>query len=109
MIWCEPSYMKQFHCIADKCSDTCCAGWEIVLDEDAIERYEQTEGSFGKRLLQEIKRDGEREDLIKRHAERIRTAYLSTPVTQKDQPEGGKEERKKETMAEIYSRLFGKK
>lgn len=59
MIWCEPSYMKQFHCIADKCSDTCCAGWEIVLDEDAIERYEQTEGSFGKRLLQEIKRDGE--------------------------------------------------
>lgn len=59
MIWCEPSYMKQFHCIADKCSDTCCAGWEIVLDEDALERYEQTEGSFGKRLRQEIKRDGE--------------------------------------------------
>ena len=46
MIWCEPSYIKEFHCIADKCSDTCCAGWEIVLDEDALERYEQTEGSF---------------------------------------------------------------
>lgn len=59
MIWCEPSYIKAFHCIADKCGDTCCAGWEIVLDEDALECYEQTEGSFGKRLRQEIKRDGE--------------------------------------------------
>ena len=53
MIWCEPSYMKEFRCTADKCSDTCCAGWEIVLDDDALERYEQTEGSFGKRLRRE--------------------------------------------------------
>ena len=66
-------------------------------------------GQYAKEIAGEIERDGEREDLIKRQAERIRTAYLSTPVTQKDQPEAGKEERKKETMAEIYSRLFGKK
>ena len=66
-------------------------------------------GQCAKEIAGEIERDGEREDLIKRQAERNRTAYLSTPVTQKDQPQGGKEERKKETMAEIYSRLFGKK
>ena len=66
-------------------------------------------GQCAKEIAGEIERDGEREDLIKRQAERIRTAYLSTPVTQKDQPEGGKEERKMETMAEIYDRLFGKK
>lgn len=66
-------------------------------------------GQCAKEISGEIERDGEREDLIKRQAERIRTAYLSTPVTQKEQPEGGKEERKKETMAEIYDRLFGKK
>ena len=67
-------------------------------------------GQCAKEIAGEIERDGEREDLIKRQAERLRTAYLSTPVGQKDeQPEGGKEERKKETMAEIYSRLFGKK
>lgn len=67
-------------------------------------------GQCMKEISGEIERDGEREDLIKRQAERIRTAYLSTPVTQKEQqPEGGKEERKKETMAEIYDRLFGKK
>lgn len=66
-------------------------------------------GQCMKEISGEIERDGEREDLIKRQAERIRTAYLSTPVTQKEQPEGSKEERKKETMAEIYDRLFGKK
>lgn len=66
-------------------------------------------GQCMKEISGEIERDGEREDLIKRQAERIRTAYLSTPVTQKEQPEGGKEDRKKETMAEIYDRLFGKK
>ena len=66
-------------------------------------------GQCAKEIAGEIERDGEREDLIKRQAERIRTAYLSTPVTKKDQREGGKEERKKETMAEIYARLFGKK
>ena len=67
-------------------------------------------GQCAKEIAGEIERDGEREELIKRQAERIRTAYLSTPVTQKDQPEdSGKEERKKETMAEIYDRLFGKK
>lgn len=66
-------------------------------------------GQCAKEIAGEIERDGEREDLIKRQAERIRTAYLSTPVAQKEQPEGGKEDRKKETMAEIYDRLFGKK
>ena len=67
-------------------------------------------GQCSTEIAGEIKRDGEREDLIKRQAERIRTAYLSTPVAQKEQSEGsGKEERKKETMAEIYDRLFGKK
>ena len=66
-------------------------------------------GQCAKEIAGEIEGDRELEDLIKRQAERIRTAYLSTPVTQKDQPESGKEERKKETMAEIYARLFGKK
>ena len=66
-------------------------------------------GQCAKEIAGEIERDGEREDLIKRQAERIRTAYLSTPVGQNEQSEGGKEERKKETMAEIYARLFGKK
>ena len=56
----------------------------------------------------EIKRDGDREGLIKRQADTIRNAYLHTAVEQKGEDEG-KKEAKKETMGEIYERLFGKK
>ena len=55
----------------------------------------------------EIKRDTDRESLIKRQADTIRNAYLHTAVEQKGEDEG-KKEAKKETMGEIYERLFGK-
>ena len=54
-----------------------------------------------------IKRDGDREGLIKRQADTIRNAYLHTAVDQKGEGEGNKEA-KKETMGEIYERLYGK-
>ena len=57
---CEPSYIKEFHCTASACQDTCCAGWEIVLDEEALDRYKNVGGSFGEKLKKEIKtEDGE--------------------------------------------------
>lgn len=57
---CEPSYIKEFHCTAAACRDTCCAGWEIVLDEEALHRYKKVSGAFGERLKKEIKtEDGE--------------------------------------------------
>ena len=64
-------------------------------------------GQCVKEIDGEIKRDGDREGLIKRQADTIRNAYLHTAVEQKGEEEG-KKEAKKETMAEIYSRLFGK-
>lgn len=45
-----PSYFKKFSCIADKCPDTCCMGWEVNLDPDSIERYRSVHGDFGKKL-----------------------------------------------------------
>lgn len=54
-----PKYFNEFKCIADKCEDTCCAGWEVVIDEDAYEAYQQVKGSFGDRLRSEIVNDGE--------------------------------------------------
>ena len=27
-----PDYYKDFQCIADKCKDSCCIGWEIMID-----------------------------------------------------------------------------
>ncbi len=59
MMECEPSYYKKFRCIAGECSDTCCAGWEIVLDEEAFARYRKVQGSFGEKLKKEIRQEGE--------------------------------------------------
>lgn len=34
-----PSFYHQFQCIADKCTDTCCVGWEIDIDEKTQNKY----------------------------------------------------------------------
>lgn len=54
-----PKYFNEFKCIADKCEDTCCAGWEVVIDDEAYEAYQKVKGSFGDRLRNEIINDGE--------------------------------------------------
>ena len=36
-----PEYYKEFKCIADKCPDTCCAGWKIMIDDKSLEKYRQ--------------------------------------------------------------------
>lgn len=45
-----PDYYKEFKCIAGDCTDSCCAGWEVDVDEKAQEYYVTVEGDFGKRL-----------------------------------------------------------
>lgn len=47
-------YYKDFKCIADKCKDSCCIGWEIDIDEDTYEYYRSVDGPFGKRLQQHM-------------------------------------------------------
>lgn len=49
-----PDYFKEFKCIASKCEDTCCAGWEIVIDDETYNKYQRVEGEFGERLRDEI-------------------------------------------------------
>ena len=41
MIYTIPDYYKEFHCIADKCEDTCCAGWQIVIDDKSLAKYKK--------------------------------------------------------------------
>lgn len=50
MILRVPSYYKDFHCIADKCQDSCCIGWEIDIDEDTFDYYKSVDGEIGERL-----------------------------------------------------------
>ncbi|WP_349399607.1 flagellin lysine-N-methylase [Clostridium perfringens] len=55
-----PNYFNEFKCIASECEDTCCAGWEIVIDDETHKCYENVEGEFGEILRSKIvKSDGE--------------------------------------------------
>lgn len=45
-----PDYYRDFKCIAGACEDTCCAGWEVDVDEDSFRRYKRAAGSIGNRL-----------------------------------------------------------
>ena len=49
-----PNYYRKFQCTADRCPDTCCAGWQIVIDEETLEKYHKYEGPFGNRLANSI-------------------------------------------------------
>lgn len=49
-----PYYFKDFKCIASKCTDTCCAGWEIIIDDESYNKYKKVSTDFGKRLNSEI-------------------------------------------------------
>ena len=46
----KPSYYDRFHCIGSACSDTCCANWEIEVDEESDGRYAALTGVIGERM-----------------------------------------------------------
>lgn len=52
-----PKYFKEFSCIADKCPDTCCAGWEADLDDAIIKKYKTIDGELGKRIQTHLSED----------------------------------------------------
>ena len=54
MITTRPDYYDKFKCIADKCQDSCCIGWEIDIDPDTLKIYENESGTLGERLKQNI-------------------------------------------------------
>ena len=45
-----PVYYEKFKCIAERCRHSCCVGWEIDVDRDAICRYESL-GEAGREIL----------------------------------------------------------
>lgn len=54
MLYTIPDYYKEFSCVADKCEDTCCAGWQIVIDEKSQKKYKKVRGNFRNRLLHSV-------------------------------------------------------
>lgn len=60
-----PHYYGQFHCLASDCPDTCCAGWEVVVDQETMTQYEglgKESTELQKRITAALGQDGD--DLI---------------------------------------------
>lgn len=51
-----PNYYPAFRCIASACRHTCCVGWEIDVDQEALDYYDTVEGPLGARLREQIDR-----------------------------------------------------
>lgn len=58
-----PDYFDKFHCIADRCHHSCCAGWEVEIDEKTFEYYKTVPGAFGERLKQNMS-EGDEDSFI---------------------------------------------
>lgn len=49
-----PEYLYDFQCDASACSDTCCVGWNIMIDPVSLKKYRKYPGFFGNRLKNSI-------------------------------------------------------
>lgn len=54
MIYIKPSFYDEFKCIASRCKDNCCIGWEVDVDEDSYNKYCSVKGDFGEKLKEKI-------------------------------------------------------
>lgn len=45
-----PTYYEKFICLADKCPDSCCKGWDIVIDDITNDYYKTVNGDIGAKL-----------------------------------------------------------
>lgn len=44
----KPKFFDSFKCIADRCPDTCCAGWDVEIDDRSAEKYKEENGKLKK-------------------------------------------------------------
>ena len=49
-----PAYMSSFSCLMGECKHTCCAGWEIDIDQETFHRYQHVPGEIGAKLKEKI-------------------------------------------------------
>lgn len=54
MLYVKPDYYDRFKCIAHQCEATCCAGWQIVIDEESLERYKEEKSAYRETLHRRI-------------------------------------------------------
>ena len=49
-----PAYYTQFSCIADRCTHSCCIGWEIDVDAQTRALYDTLDGDYAKAIRTSI-------------------------------------------------------
>lgn len=49
----EPQYLQSFHCTTSDCQDSCCTGWDVVIDQDTYNVYQECQDKFLKLLFRE--------------------------------------------------------
>lgn len=54
MIYSYPDFYKEFKCVAGDCTDTCCSAWQIVIDDESLEKYEAYDGEYKETLRRNI-------------------------------------------------------
>lgn len=55
-----PAYFDKFKCLADKCTDTCCAGWDVYVDGETVKKYRELSCDMGERIRSSLEQvDGE--------------------------------------------------
>lgn len=76
MIYIKPSFYDNFKCIASKCTDNCCIGWEIDIDEVSFDKYNKLQGALGDEIRSKItvSEDGSR---CFEHSENDRCPFLN--------------------------------
>ena len=52
-----PAYFEDFRCIAERCEDSCCKEWEVLVDDEAAGRYLLLQGALGDALRQYLYQD----------------------------------------------------
>ena len=52
-----PKYYVKFKCIADRCTHSCCTGWEIDIDAKSLEKYQKLSAVYGENIRQSISDD----------------------------------------------------
>ena len=57
MVVTRPDFYKKFKCIADKCTDSCCVGWEIIVDRKTRAKYNSIPGDFGEKIRANLVKD----------------------------------------------------
>ncbi len=52
-----PAYMQEFSCIGSACEDTCCAGWQVAIDQGTFKKYNKVRSEIKPMLDKHVKRN----------------------------------------------------